>query len=88
MSPPAPQQAPQPVSEPPRDPNVGFASPVGSRDLQQADQYGTLANLIKHSDPAIVRQVLRDHWSQCFVGSEYHTAFAVSNVAFLNLELS
>jgi hypothetical protein len=57
-----------------------FGSPETRRenDFQTVDQYTALANLIKNSDQAIVRQVLRDNWAQCLVGSEYHAAFSVS----------
>lgn len=70
--------APRSGHQSPANSTGSFASPPERKDLQNADQYTQLANMIKTSDPAIVRQVLRDHWQQCFVGSEYHTAFAVS----------
>lgn len=88
MLPPNPQQPhqqqreasqPQRAAQPGQHSNTrDLPSPEGRRDFQTADQYTALASLIKNSDQAIVRQVLRDHWGHCFVGSEYHTAFVVS----------
>lgn len=42
------------------------------------DEYLDLSNLIKKSKPETVRQVVRDHWQRCIIGSDFHIGFIVS----------
>ncbi|KAM0253048.1 hypothetical protein ACHAQJ_007479 [Trichoderma viride] len=42
--------------------------------------YTTLLELIRKTDPAVVRQVVRENWHTCLVGSDYHSAF-IANAA-------
>lgn len=42
-------------------------------------QYEEVANMIKSTSPQVLRQVMRDHWERCFLGSDYHVAFVVSH---------
>jgi DNA-binding MltR family transcriptional regulator len=44
------------------------------------DEYHELSNLIKSSKPEIVRQVVRDHWQRCLIGSDFHVGFIVSPI--------
>ena len=41
-------------------------------------QYQAVCDFLRSADPSILRQALRDNWDQCFLGSEYHSAFLVS----------
>lgn len=47
-------------------------------DLQGTDDYSQLSRRIKETNPQVVRQVLRDNWQSCFLGSDFHNAFIVS----------
>ncbi|VUC36060.1 unnamed protein product [Clonostachys rosea] len=49
-------------------------------DLQGTDDYSQLARRIKETNPQVVRQVLRDNWQPCFLGSEFHTAFILNTM--------
>jgi hypothetical protein len=51
---------------------------AASGGVETSEQYVTMAKCIKEARPAVVRQVLRDNWDRCFLGSEYHMAFLVS----------
>jgi len=80
----------QPVasSQPPRDPQEptppapkapGFKSPKTSdASLEASPAYKELSDVIKRTAPEVVRQVVRDSWDKCLLGSEYHLAFLVS----------
>lgn len=63
---------------------VGSVSTPGSaagstpRDWKPDSRYQGLQAQVDSADPAVLRQVLRDNWDKCFVGSEYHTSFVVS----------
>ncbi|XP_044724728.1 uncharacterized protein HRG_02624 [Hirsutella rhossiliensis] len=43
--------------------------------LETTSEYHGLAEAIKRTSPQIVRQVVRDLWEKCLLGSEYHLAF-------------
>ncbi|KAL3962146.1 hypothetical protein ACCO45_003669 [Purpureocillium lilacinum] len=83
----------QPVasSQPPRDPQEptppapkapGFKSPKTSdASLEASPAYKELSDVIKRTAPEVVRQVVRDSWDKCLLGSEYHLAF-LANATF------
>ncbi|KAH6608662.1 hypothetical protein Trco_002008 [Trichoderma cornu-damae] len=41
--------------------------------------YTALMELVRKTDPSVVRQVVRENWNKCLVGSDYHAAF-IANV--------
>ena len=58
-----------------------FSSPTDGNaagGLQNSAEYAALANLVGNTSPEIVRQVVRDQWEKCVLGSEYHISFLVS----------
>lgn len=95
---PAPQPSPRtglhvsppaatPRQETPQGRAMKYASPdqgAPRRDLQASDQYTAIANAISQASPGIVRQVLRDNWERCLLGSEYHVAFVVCSLSPLH----
>lgn len=80
------QQQPTPQPEAPRASDAArYTSPkeTGSHvaaggGVEASEHYATMAKCIKETRPAVVRQVLRNNWDRCFLGSEYHIAFLVS----------
>ncbi|KAK7226507.1 hypothetical protein V2G26_014510 [Clonostachys chloroleuca] len=49
-------------------------------DLQGTDDYSQLSRRIKETNPQVVRQVLRDNWQSCFLGSDFHNAFILNTM--------
>lgn len=70
-----PRQSATPVSQVRSDTP---SAPVPLKDQAGTQQYTAIANLIKSAEPSVLRQAIRDHWEQCFLGSDYHLAFVVS----------
>jgi hypothetical protein len=66
-----PAGTPSPLMSP--SPETGAA-----KGFADAPEYAELTRLMKQASPQIVRQVVRDHWTVCLLGSEYHAAFVVS----------
>lgn len=46
--------------------------------VHSTQAYNVLLESIEEAPAATVRQVVRDHWEKCLLGSEYHVAFLVS----------
>ncbi|POR31784.1 Uncharacterized protein TPAR_08014 [Tolypocladium paradoxum] len=59
-----------------------FRSPKGANaTLENSSEYRELSDTIKRTRPDVVRQVVRDLWDKCLLGSEYHLAF-IANATF------
>lgn len=63
---------------------ISFKSPKAdpssiSTELHSLAEYKALYNAIQGTPPGIVRQIVRDCWGKCLLGSEYHLAFLVSD---------
>jgi hypothetical protein len=60
-----------------------FCSPVlttagiAPTDLKATKEYSDLSTAIGQASPEILRQVLRDNWEKCLMGSDYHLSFIV-----------
>lgn len=46
-------------------------------DKAHTEQYTSIASVIKSADRSVLRQVIRDHWDVCLLGSDYNLAFFV-----------
>lgn len=47
----------------------------GAKEKSKA--YAELLELVQRTDASVVRQVVRENWNKCLVGSDYHSAFIV-----------
>lgn len=56
----------------PQKPNGEVKAVMGT------NSYVDLAKLIKTAPLEVVRQVIRDHWQRCLIGSDFHVGFIVS----------
>lgn len=80
------QQQPTPQPQAPRASDAArYTSPKQTEShvaagggVEASDEYLTMVKYVREARPAVVRQVLRDNWDWCFMGSEYHMAFLVS----------
>ncbi|PNY25751.1 Uncharacterized protein TCAP_04311 [Tolypocladium capitatum] len=50
----------------------------GSATSENMSEYRELSDVITRTRPDVVRQVVRDLWETCLLGSEYHLAFVVN----------
>lgn len=79
-----PAISPTPLSNPHQAPPAeavrSDTSPTapGMQDQVTTSEYSSVVEMIKSANPSTLRQALRDHWDQCFMGSDYHVAFIVS----------
>ncbi|KAL7789377.1 hypothetical protein V8C37DRAFT_386356 [Trichoderma ceciliae] len=54
------------------------APPNAIQGQDKSKAYATLLELVRATDAAVVRQVCRENWHKCLVGSDYHSAFMVN----------
>ncbi|UNI21135.1 hypothetical protein JDV02_007151 [Purpureocillium takamizusanense] len=79
--------APQPPHDPQKSTSpariaAGFTSPkANDASLEASPAYRELSDVMKRTAPQVVRQVVRDSWDRCLLGSEYHLAF-LANATF------
>lgn len=76
---PRPQHTPSIAPQAPGRPAGHLRSPkTANSRLELTSEYFELAEVVKRTSPQVVRQVVRDLWDKCLLGSEYHLAFLVS----------
>ncbi|KAF4512438.1 hypothetical protein G6O67_001578 [Ophiocordyceps sinensis] len=73
---PRPQHTPSIAPQAPGRPAGHLRSPkTANSRLELTSEYFELAEVVKRTSPQVVRQVVRDLWEKCLLGSEYHLAF-------------
>lgn len=62
-------------------PHGSSAPPTANQDQEKSSSYAALWELVRKTDPSVVRQVVRENWQKCLTGSDYHSSFIVSHLA-------
>jgi hypothetical protein len=62
-------------------PHGSSAPPNANQDHGDSSAYKALWELVRKTDPSVVRQVVRENWQKCLTGSDYHSTFVVSRLA-------
>ncbi|KAK4085366.1 uncharacterized protein Triagg1_356 [Trichoderma aggressivum f. europaeum] len=58
----------------------GSIAPKTAPSEEKTKAYERLMDLVQNTDASVVRQVVRENWHKCLVGSDYHCGF-VANAA-------
>ncbi|KAL7945967.1 hypothetical protein V8C42DRAFT_322097 [Trichoderma barbatum] len=56
------------------------AAPKAAASEDKSKAYRVLMDLMQNTDASVVRQVVRENWHKCLVGSDYHSGF-IANAA-------
>ncbi|UKZ53798.1 hypothetical protein TrVGV298_007598 [Trichoderma virens] len=78
VSPPLSGPAAGQPGQPGRRPGAAATKPAASEEKARA--YKTLMDMVQNTDASVVRQVVRENWHKCLVGSDYHCGF-IANAA-------
>ncbi|KAL7935323.1 hypothetical protein V8C35DRAFT_279061 [Trichoderma chlorosporum] len=71
---------PQVVSPPLSGQNQHGIAPKSAAGEEKTKAYETLMDLVQNTDASVVRQVVRENWHKCLIGSDYHCGF-IANAA-------
>lgn len=58
----------------------GPIAPKTAPSAEKTREYERLMDMVQNTDASVVRQVVRENWHKCLVGSDYHCGFIVSRV--------
>ncbi|KAL7925112.1 hypothetical protein ACQKWADRAFT_285075 [Trichoderma austrokoningii] len=56
-------------------PHRSSVPPKPNQAQGKSSAYTALLELVRTTDPSVVRQVVRENWQKCLTGSDYHSAF-------------
>lgn len=59
-------------------PHGSSTPPNAIQDQGNASSYAALWELVRKTDPSVVRQVVRENWQKCLTGSDYHSTFVLN----------
>ncbi|KAL6694895.1 hypothetical protein J3F84DRAFT_375459 [Trichoderma pleuroticola] len=64
----------------PGQPQFGPIAPKAAPSEEKTKAYERLMDMVQNTDASVVRQVVRENWHKCLVGSDYHCGF-IANAA-------
>lgn len=56
----------------------GPIAPKTAQSAEKTKAYERLMDMVQNTDASVVRQVVRENWHKCLVGTDYHCGFIVS----------